>query len=218
MIHHVGHNFAKCSELFEAVAGSVPDVAGVEGDAAPLEMGEAGDGLDEGEEFVAGLDADAAEADVHFGKDADFDLRFAGGVAERAGGGEGVERDGELGLAGHVAKAEELLAADDGVGDEEIGRAGGEHDFGLGGLGDGEADGAEFDLAAAESRDLVGLGMGTEAEAVAAGVIGYGAKVALHDVEVDDDGGRVEVGNAHGYYFFLLGSIKRTLTRGGALR
>ena len=58
------------------------------------------DALRELDELLAGRDADAAQADIDFGEDADVDLRGAGGIGKLAGGEGAVEGHGDAGAAG----------------------------------------------------------------------------------------------------------------------
>ena len=51
-------------------------------------------------------------------------------------------------------EARELGVADDGIGDEQVGRLGVDHDFGLGDFGDGQAGGSGGELPFAERGDL----------------------------------------------------------------
>ena len=80
------HEGGELGEACRPDSSSALDVSGVEGDAGEAQVGEFLDGLRELHERLAGRDADAAEARIHFGKDADFHLRGARGVGELPGG------------------------------------------------------------------------------------------------------------------------------------
>ena len=90
-----------------------------------------------------------------------------------------------------LAQPFQLCPAPDGVSDEEVGRCGLKHDFGFRGLGHGQAHGAQIQLPAAERGNLMGLGVGPEPQAVLTGISGHAREVALHDVEIDNERGRI---------------------------
>jgi hypothetical protein len=52
-------------------------------------------------------------------------------------------------------------------------------------------------LTAANARGFVRFGVGAQTEAVLLRVIGYTAEVVLHHVQIDEEGGGIDVGYPH---------------------
>ena len=93
-----------------------------------------------------------------------------------------------------------LAAAENVVGEQHVvGHPGVHEDLDLAELLAGDADGARRHLHLADGGDLVRLDVRAVADAVAGEVRLHAADVVLHDVQVDGDGGRVELADrGHG--------------------
>ena len=96
-----------------------------------------------------------------------------------------------------AAKRAALAGAEDRIADEDVADAGRGHHLGLAELLAGDADRAAGELLVRERGELVRLDVRPErdAERVAVGL--HAVDVALDRVEVDDQRGRVDVGEPH---------------------
>ena len=154
--------------------------------------------------LVAGLHAATAAAGVAL----DQHLELTGCVREGSGqpldGGRAVGGDGEDDTVVQRSQPVELLPADDVVGEKDVGQAGIGHHLGLADLLAGNAVGARLDLPFGKEGQLVGLDMGPEPRAGRVGGLLGAGDVALDAVEVDQNGGRVDLidgsgGGGHGF-------------------
>lgn len=130
------------------------------------------------------MHAAACAARVAFDQDRQWLIRAEGGSVALDDFGA-VSGDAQLHAPVQPDQAGELGCPHDVVGQEDVGEASIGHDFGLAELLDRYADGAQFNLPAGETRELVGLDMW--AKAVAIGVrmrLGAG-EVGLDARDVD---------------------------------
>ena len=145
----------------------------------------------------AGQDAAAVVADVDLHQDPRRDAGGAGGGVE-IGEVVGVVDGGhDVAAAGQGHEALHLAAAHDLVGHEHVVDAGVGHDLGLADLGAGDADGAGLQLHVGDGRGLVRLGVGPQVLARGLEVAGELPDVELQVVEVDQQGGGVDLGDGH---------------------
>lgn len=91
----------------------------------------------------------------------------------------------------------ELARTEDVVGQEDVLQPRLRHHLGLAELLAGDADRAEFHLPFRQERQLVGLDVRAQLQAVRVGVVLSSPEIRLDAVEVDDDGGGVEVLDLH---------------------
>ena len=154
---HAAHAFLQPFERRGFGLTRALDVAWIERHAAPGEPGQRRDAAHQLKQRRAGQHAHAAQPDIGFGQDADFDARGHGGIADGARHGERIERHGHLHLAGKLHQTAQLRRAHHRVGDQQVRRAAGQHDLGFGSLGNAQPGCAELHLAAAERRNLVSL-------------------------------------------------------------
>ena len=110
----------------------------------------------------------------------------------------------------------ELGRAEQVVGQQDVVDAVVRHDLGLAQLLAGDADRAQRHLAVREFGDLVRLDVRAQPQAVLVG-IGLGpAEVGLDAVEVDQDGGRVEIVDGPSHACRVLPEARQTRTGGAA--
>ena len=169
-------------------------VAGVAGDALDLDVRQPGEALGDGDGARGRALAGAVQAHVEL----DQQRRPRAVAPERGrqplGGGDAVDGDRQLDAVGGDARQPvALLGAERRVVHEDARRAGLVEDLRLAGLGDGQAAGAELDLAHADLGRLVRLGVRPELDAVLVGVRLQAAQVGVQAVEVDDGDGRLDV-------------------------
>ncbi len=91
----------------------------------------------------------------------------------------------------------QFLAPDDLVRDEHVRDPALDHRLGLADLLHAHADGAERDLLQRDDRAFVGLGMRPRPDTGAGDALGQAAQIALERVEIDDEGGGVDLVEGH---------------------
>ena len=121
-------------------------MAGIEGDALERQPGQPFHGLSQLHQLLSRGDADAAQADIHLGQNAEADLRLPRGFGKLPRREGTVQRHCDTGLAGDFGQPLQLGAPDHGVGHQQVGRSGPEHHLGLADLGHGQADRAAGEL------------------------------------------------------------------------
>ena len=142
-----------------------------------------------------GRDAAATVADVDLDENRDRRLRRARRFGQQVDALGGVDGDREPDVPRQLGDARELGRPDDLVGDEDVVEARGRQGFGLARLLDADADRAGADLQPGDRRALVHLGVRAQAHAALAGEGRHRREVALHRVEVDHQGRRVDIGD-----------------------
>jgi len=91
----------------------------------------------------------------------------------------------------------QLLPADDLVGDEHVLDPTIDHRLGLADLLNAHADGAELHLLQRDDRAFVGLGVRPHLDPAAGDPFGQTAQIALERIEIDHQGGGVDIVEDH---------------------
>ena len=91
----------------------------------------------------------------------------------------------------------ELGLADDGERHQQVGGRGAEHDFGFGDFGHGQPRGATRNLPSGDAHGFVSLGVRPQAQAVLARVVRDAGQVALEDIQIHHERGRVYFRDMH---------------------
>ena len=118
-----------------------------------------------------------------------------------------IDGHDDLGPPGDTRQAFHLAGTDDVVGDQDVFDAGGGHDFRLAEFLAADSDRAGPDLPVGDFRDLVALGMASQADVETAAVFRHGRDVPLHHVQVGHVGRGVQFVDVHGYPRRLMSTI-----------
>ncbi len=151
----------------------------------------------EGERRLARLDAAAVAAHVDFDIDRQVDPGLARRLVERADLARIVGAHADARVVGERREAAQFLPADDLVGDEHVRDPALDHRLGLADLLHADADRAERNLLQRDDRAFVGLGVRPRPDTGAGDALGQAAQIALEHVEIDDEGGGVDLVEGH---------------------
>ena len=151
----------------------------------------------ERERRLARLDAAAVAAHVDLDIDRQGDPGLASRLVERADLARIVGAHADAGDMRERGEAPQFLASDDLVRDEHVRDPALDHRLGLADLLHAHADGAERDLLQRDDRAFVGLGMRPRPDTGAGDALGQAAQIALERVEIDDEGGGVDLVEGH---------------------
>jgi hypothetical protein len=151
----------------------------------------------EGERRLARLDAAAVAAHVDLDIDRQRDPGLARRLVERADLARIVGAYADAGDMCERGEAPQFLMSDHLVRDQHVGDPAPNHRLGLADLLHAHADGAERDLFQRDDRAFVGLGVRARPDAGAGDAVGQAAQIALERVEIDDEGGGVDLVEGH---------------------
>ena len=138
-VEHGGDGVAQALERAQALGGVVLDVAGIERHAAPAQRRQSQHVFHEIEQRRPRRHAHSQQAQVGFGQNPDLDARARRRPADERGHPRVVQRHGDLHAPRQLDETRQLRCAHDRIGDQQIGRAGGQHDLAFGGFGDRQA-------------------------------------------------------------------------------
>jgi hypothetical protein len=144
-----------------------------------------------------GFHTAATEAGVQFDEYADGTSACSDSRRDSAGSFRRVKRHSDLRALGEARQPSCLDWSNNRIRDQKIVKAGVDHYLGLVEFGHRDAAGAILDLLACELGDLVGLRVWAETKIMAAAIFRHPGQIGLHDVQIDDERGRVEFGYQH---------------------
>ncbi len=108
-----------------------------------------------------------------------------------------IDANHHLGLRGQVHKSTDLHPAHDLIGDQDVADPTGDHGFGLAEGLAAHTDGASLHLMPGDLRAFVGLGVGAEADGRTCERSGHAVQVPRVSLQVHQQGGRIDLFEAH---------------------
>ena len=198
---NLAQQLAELRQRRQARLLEILDVARIKRDAFESQVRQIDDGLRQAQQRLARRHPHAAEPDIHFRQHPDLHLRRACGIGKLARGESAIERHRHARAAGHFDEPRQLAVPDHRIRHQQVARSiirsGAQHDFGLRNLGHRESRRARFQLAAPDARGFVRLGVRAQPQAMFPGILGHAAQIALQDVQIHDQGGRIDFRNVH---------------------
>lgn len=173
-------------------------VAGIGHDALELK---AGHGCDFSREFKRGfgrLYATAIATGVAFDEDVDGDVVFCCTIGQTARSDVRIDGDGHGGAFTQFGEAFDFDGTDDIIGDEDVGNACFNHDFGLAYFLADNANGSLSELHFGDFRDFVRFGVYAQRNVEFVARLLRFPNIFFEDIEVDGERGCVEVVYGHG--------------------
>jgi len=139
--------------------------------------------------------ADAVQAEIDFDDDAAANPALPADVRQRLGLGKMVAGHDRIPPAAHRGNPLQLLLAGDHIGNQHVGNAVVDKDFGLTPLGRGNADGAAASLKMGDQRQLVALHMRTPVLPPGDDELRHRTDVGFHQIEIDAERRGIEFRN-----------------------